>query len=59
MYSSATAANTRKRIAGKSIQEYHYTQHHLPLVKYLTSVMSTSTASEINPTSAEMQTVPG
>jgi thioredoxin reductase len=41
MYSSATAANTRKRIAGKSVSEYHHMEHHLPLVGYITRVMST------------------
>jgi len=41
MYSSATAANTRKRIRGKSVREYHHAQHHIPLVQYFTSLVST------------------
>ena len=40
LYSSASAANAGKRIAGKSVSEYHHMEHHLPLVGYITRVMS-------------------
>lgn len=39
MYSERGAATTRIRIAGKSVQEYHCTEHNVPLMNYFSSVM--------------------
>lgn len=41
MYGSASAGKTRKRIGGKSVPEYHHAQHHVPMVRYFTCLMST------------------